>query len=68
MRKNLYLYKTPIYFSNIYYLLIICYKVFTNEDMHMSLNFGDKILIIKGVHQNRFTVFLVGSSIWIVII
>ena len=42
MRNNLYLYETPIYFRNIDYLLIIFYRVFSDVDMHMSFNFGEK--------------------------
>ena len=68
MRKNLYLCETPIYFSNIYYLLIICYREFPSSYMCMLFNFGTEIQNIKGVHQSWFTVILVASSNWIVIV
>ena len=54
MRKNLYIYETPIYFRNIDYLLIICYRMYTDEDRHMLFNFGQEIPIVKGDHQNGF--------------
>ena len=36
--------------------------------MHMSFNFGEEILIIKGFIKMSFIVFLVGSCIWSVIV
>ena len=65
MKKNLYFYETPIYFSNIYYLLINFIIECLLMDIH---NFGEGIIIIKGFTKMGFTVMLVGSSIWIVII
>ena len=44
----LYLYETPIYFSNSYYLLIILLLEVFQRELHMSFNFGEEIWIIKG--------------------
>ena len=68
MRKNLYLYETPIYFRNIYYLLLILLWRVSNSYMCMSFKFGKEIPIIKGVHQNGFYSYFGAFSIWIVII
>ena len=42
--------------------------MFTDGDIQMSFNFGEEILIIKRIHQNWFYSYLVGSSVWFVII
>ena len=68
MRKNLYLCESPMYFRYIYYFVVIVLWGVSQGELHMSLNFGQEIWIIKGVHQNGFTVILVGSNVWIVII
>ena len=54
MRRNLYLCKMPMHFRYIYYFLLLYYGQFPRGELHMSLNFGQDIQNIKGVHQNGF--------------
>ena len=68
MRKNLYICKTPMYFRYIYYFVVIVLWGVSQGEMHIVLNFGEEIQIIKGFTKMDFTVIMVGSNVWIVII
>ena len=34
--------------------------MYPDGNMHMSFNFGEEILIIKGIHQNQFYIYFGG--------
>ena len=60
MRKNLDLCETAMYFRK--YLVFVNYFVVgcILVEIYMSFDFGEEILIIKGVYQNGFYIYFCG--------